>query len=333
MVTFHHFANPLWLAERGGWENEETPALFARYVRKTAEALQEYCTLWLTINEPNVYVFEGYLAGLFPAGQERPEDQSCWCMPTWCAGMRWPTARSTRCSARHGWGMAHSIRPMHPAGPLKFLDNIPCRSFADQFFNEAFPRALVDGKLRLAYQDGPHPGGECARRISWGSTITRWTWCASTCCAVQDVFSERFYPPGAELSDTGFIANVPEGMFEVLKWAKGFNLPMIVTENGVEDADDHLRPRYLVEHIHQMWRAVNFNWPIKGYFHWTLVDNFEWERGWTQRFGLWGLDVETQQRIRRPSVDVYGAICKQNAVSYETVEKYTPQIVAKLFPG
>ena len=59
------------------------------------------------------------------------------------------------------------------------------------------------------------------------------------------------------------------------------NLPILITENGVEDADDHMRPRYLAQHIHQMWRAVNFNWPVKGYFHWTLVDNFEWERGWT----------------------------------------------------
>ena len=50
-----------------------------------------------------------------------------------------------------------------------------------------------------------------------------------------------------------------------------------------------------------MWHAVNFNWPIKAYFHWSLVDNFEWERGWTQRFGLWALDIETQKRTKRPS--------------------------------
>jgi len=77
---------------------------------------------------------------------------------------------------------------------------------------------------------------------------------------------------------------------------------MIVTENGVEDAEDKMRPRYIAQHIHQMWRAVNFNWPIKGYFHWSMVDNFEWERGWSMRFGLWGLDVDTQKESGVPAL-------------------------------
>ncbi|MFN8403985.1 MAG: family 1 glycosylhydrolase [Anaerolineales bacterium] len=83
------------------------------------------------------------------------------------------------------------------------------------------------------------------------------------------------------------------------------DLPIYITENGVEDAEDKMRPRYIAQHIHQVWRAVNFNFPVKGYFYWSLVDNFEWERGWAQRFRLWGLDVETQKRIKRPSVDLY----------------------------
>ena len=77
-------------------------------------------------------------------------------------------------------------------------------------------------------------------------------------------------------------------MWDGLEWAHKFDLPIIITENGVEDDTDALRPRYLVEHLHQVWRAANFNWRVKGYFHWSLVDNFEWERGWTQRFGLVG---------------------------------------------
>ena len=73
--------------------------------------------------------------------------------------------------------------------------------------------------------------------------------------------------------------------------------------------------------------------PVKGYFHWSLVDNFEWERGWTQRFGLWGLDLDTQARIRRASVDLYAGICKENAITSELVEQYTPRIYSQLFPG
>jgi beta-glucosidase len=149
----------------------------------------------------------------------------------------------------------------------------------------------------------------------------------------MELFSKRSFPQDAPLSPTGFIAHWPEGLFEIIRWARGYNLPMIITENGVEDADDRLRPRYIIEHLHQVWRAINFSWPVKGYFHWSLVDNFEWERGWSQRFGLWGLDPITQARIRRPSVDLYAAICKQNAITSEVVEKYTPELVEKLLPG
>jgi beta-glucosidase len=122
-------------------------------------------------------------------------------------------------------------------------------------------------------------------------------------------------------------------MFDALKWAKQFDLPIIITENGIEDEADGLRPRYLVENIHQMWRAVNFSYPIKGYFHWTLVDNFEWASGWTQRFGLWGLDLNTQVRFKRKSADLYAAICKENGLSSEMVQRYAPEVFNKLFPG
>jgi beta-glucosidase len=146
-------------------------------------------------------------------------------------------------------------------------------------------------------------------------------------------FTRQFFPEGSDLSDEGFIANEPDGLFEALTWARRFDTPIIVTENGVNDTSDHMRPRYMIQHIHQVWRAINFNYPIKGYFWWSLVDNFEWERGWTQRFGLWELEIETQGRRKRPSADLYAEICHENALSSEMVAKYSPEITDKLFPG
>ncbi|MBK7316340.1 MAG: family 1 glycosylhydrolase [Anaerolineales bacterium] len=94
-----------------------------------------------------------------------------------------------------------------------------------------------------------------------------------------ELFSNSGYPKDADMSDTNFLANIPEGIFNSIKWIERTypNTPIIITENGVEDSDDHMRPRYLAQHLHQVWRACNFNWPVKGYFHWSLVDNFEWE--------------------------------------------------------
>jgi beta-glucosidase len=81
-----------------------------------------------------------------------------------------------------------------------------------------------------------------------------------------------------------------------------------------------------------MWRAVNFNWPVKGYFLWTLVDNFEWDRGWTQRFGLWELDLETQARRKRPSADLYAEICRENGLTSDMAARYAPEIKEQIFP-
>jgi beta-glucosidase len=127
--------------------------------------------------------------------------------------------------------------------------------------------------------------------------------------------------------------NAPDGFWKALTFAHSFQLPVIILENGVEDASDRMRPRYLAQHIRKVWEAVNFNWDIRGYFYWTLVDNFEWERGWTQRFGLWDLDVETQERRKRPSADFYREICEENGFSSEMVAKYAPEIFEEMFPG
>ena len=148
-----------------------------------------------------------------------------------------------------------------------------------------------------------------------------------------NLFAETFLNPESELSPNGFIANEPHAFFQGLKWAAGFGLPVYITENGVEDSEDTFRPNYLVQHIHQIWRGVNFNLPIRGYFHWSLVDNFEWERGWSQRFGLWALDTETQTRRKRKSAELYEAICKEYALSSEMVSTYAPDLLESMFPG
>ena len=112
-----------------------------------------------------------------------------------------------------------------------------------------------------------------------------------------------------------------------------FKVPMIITENGIDDTEDTLRPRYLIQHLHQLWRAVNENYPVKGYFFWSLVDNFEWNKGWSLRFGLWELDVETQARRKRPSADLYAEICRENGLTSEIVNRYAPELMEQMFPG
>jgi len=330
LVTLHHFTDPIWIYEQGGWENEQTPDLFARYVAKVVESLKDYVTLWVTINEPNVYVYGGYLGGGFPPGKNDLKT-AFQVLRNLVRGHAAAYETIHRIQKVARVGIALNYRSFRPARSWLPLDAWMAQ-LLHQSFNAAFPEAITHGRLRFLTYRAEIKEAANTQDFFGLNYYTR-DLITFDPFSKSGFFYRAHYPQEAELSDTGFLANVPEGIFEGLRWAaKRYNLPIIITENGVEDADDDLRPRYLVQHLHQVWKASQFNWQIKGYFHWSLVDNFEWERGWTQRFGLWGLDVETQRRIRRPSVDLYAEICKTNSLSAETVERFTPEIYAKLFP-
>ncbi len=329
MVTLHHFSDPIWLAEMGGWENDATVKYFEAFVRKTVEALKEYVTLWVTINEPNIFVVLAYQQGQFPPGKK---DFST---------ARLVTANLLRAHAA-AYTAIHQVQPharvgiapqylsIHPQKSWSPLDRWAANMMAN-VMNEAIPRTIQTGLLTLPGLRLRLPEAKNTLDFIGIQYYTR-EYISFDLRKSSDLFIHRSYAPEAEKSDGNWLANEPEGMFEALKWGRQFNLPIIITENGVNDRDDHLRPRYLVQHLHQVWRAVNFNIPVKGYFHWSLVDNFEWERGWTQRFGLWELDIETQARRKRPSVDLYAEICRQNGISSETVARHTPQLLGTLFP-
>jgi beta-glucosidase len=330
MVSLHHFCDPIWVSELGGWKNEDVVSLFETYVTKTVEALHEYTNLWITINEPNVLVFYSHLFGLFPPGEKNLQ----------VIGKVYENLVRAHSAAYHAIhriqptarvGIATNYRSFKPAKAWNPLDR-GLVGLANNVFNNAFPRALQDGFLRLPLTRKRIPEAKGTQDFLGLNYYTR-DYVAFSFLHPSTLFLRLFLRPGAELSDTGFIANEPEGMFEALKWGLQFNIPLIVTENGIEDADDDLRPSYIIQHLHQIWRGINFNWPIKGYFYWTLVDNFEWERGWTQRFGLWELDVETQTRRKRPSVDLYSAICTQNSISSDVVQQFAPQIFDQMFPS
>lgn len=330
MVTLHHFTDPLWLTEMGGWENSQTPALFEKYAAKVVGALKEYTNLWVTINEPNVYTYSGYLSPAFPPGKN--DMTAAFNVLGNLIRGHAAAYRAIHAQQREARvGIALNYRSFVPAHPYSPADVWLTRFFANNF-NGSFVNTLVNGKFRFAFKSQGIPEAIKTQDFIGINYYSR-DLVTFKPLSSKTLFSDLHYPKNADLSDTGFIANIPEGMFEALKWGHSFGLPLLVTENGVEDADDDLRPRYLIQHLHQVWRAVNFNWQIKGYFHWSLVDNFEWERGWTQRFGLWGLDVNTQARIRRTSVDVYAKICQENGIASEMVQQYAPEIFTSLFPG
>ena len=332
MVTLHHFTDPLWLSELGSWETEKAIPLFEAFTRKVVSALKEYCSLWCTINEPNIYALEGYLRGNYPPGKSdlrlaiRVQANL---VRAHAASYR--AIHQIQPESRVGYAL--HFRPQQPARAASPLDRLMC-SLRYKTINLAFPGALATGSMptplgRLRLPEAR--GTQDYFGLNYYSVDT----VAFDLQKPGEFFSRAFFPDGSDLADAGLNANNPDGLFRAFQWAVKThpNLPILVTENGIEDSTDRIRPRFIAGHIHAMWRAVNFNWPVKGYFHWSLVDNFEWQYGWSQRFGLWGVDPETQQRTRRPSADLYEDICRENGLSSEMVQKYCPEAFEKIFPG
>ncbi|NMC29564.1 MAG: glycoside hydrolase family 1 protein [Pelolinea sp.] len=327
MLTLHHFTDPIWIYEKGGWENDETADFFARFVEKVVPAFKDLVDYWITINEPTVYVFSGYMAGEFPPGKNDPK-------------AAFQVMRNMLCGHARAYRIIHAAQPHAMVGFAKnFRAMIPARAwfppdhwvndFSFRNFNNSFADTLMSGRLKFAFWKDFIPEAIGTQDYIGVNYYTR-DHVRFNALAAKNLFQERFFDPRAELSENGFIATEPVGFAEAIRWAQRYYVPIYITENGVEDSQDIMRPHYLITHLFEMWKAMQGGADVRGYMHWSQVDNFEWERGWTQRFGLWGLNPLTQERIRRSSVDIYRDVCMQNAISTENILQCAPELQSEL---
>jgi beta-glucosidase len=125
----------------------------------------------------------------------------------------------------------------------------------------------------------------------------------------------------------------PEGMAQFVTKLARYQHPIYVTDNGLADVDDSKRPGFIIGHLAALHRAIQQGADVRGYYHWTLVDNYEWVEGWTTRFGLIALDSETQERTPRPSMELYAQIARENAITEDVVGIYAPELLDSTFAG
>ena len=332
MVTLHHFTNPLWLVEKGGWENPAVVSHFERFARKAVSALGDHVDWWCTINEMNVYAYFSYAEGIWPPGKK--DFRLCF---TVIRHMLMAHAAAYRAihelQPQARVGTAPQILLFDPARPDFALD-VRVASFQARLFHEAIVQALHTGKLLF-------PVGGWRERLPgvagtmdfFGVNYYSRRLTAFGLNYPGTLFGRTFHSAEAEVDSAGLNELYPEGLFRAIKWAAGFGKPIAITENGWGDNDEGRRTRAMLGHVRQLWRAVNFNFPVQAYFYWSLVDNFEWERGWTQRFGLYELDLDTQARTPRAAAKLYAEICKSNTLTAEMAARYAPEVVPTMFPG
>lgn len=317
LVTLHHFTDPLWLTRMGGWENGASVALFRRYADFATRALGDLCDFWATINEPLVYIAQGWFLGNWPPRKNN--------FPVAMRVMRHLLfAHAEAYHAIHAHqpdamvGYAKHVRLSTPFRKGNRLDRYAA-GLRRWLFEHLWVAATDDGWLRpplsVARRDGRLANTLDYLGINYYTRdYIRFT------PNPASLFGEPEHLPGAEHSDAGrdgpFSQFEPEGLYQVCQEVRRFrsDLPIYITENGVPDRDDDQRPRWLVAHLQELHRAIAAGCDVRGYFHWTFVDNFEWAEGWGLRFGLYALDPATQERTPRPSAEVYAAIAKANGI-------------------
>src|SRR5579859_1095467 len=337
VVTLHHFTEPLWFADRGGFANHENIRFFVRYVSHVVEALRDLCDFWVTINEPNVYAVEGYTIGVFPPG-EKDFLRTVQVLRNLLQAHVEAFYAIRRLQPTALIGHCPQYRLFDPANPLSPLDR-SAAGLQDTFFNQAVLRAGESGQFPFPVQlfAGPIPGAAGARDYHGVNYYTR-EMVRFDASLPGEVFGRRFYRSGAVSNDAGLDGNFgeiyAEGLYRVLKQVyqqtRG-NKPLYIMENGFCDALDDRRPRAILEHLAMVHRALRRGIPVRGYFYWSLVDNFEWNNGWYVRFGLIEIDPQTQIRVPRRSASMFGEICRANAITEGIVERYAPEALETIF--
>lgn len=318
LVTLNHFTLPRWVAQRGAWLNPAIEVWLGRFAHACAQRLGGRVERWATINEPSLVAMFGYGDVRWPPGLGKPSKVGTAMLHMLRAHVH----------------MSRGVREAHRGAQVGLVLNVPCfdparehpldRGIAwlqDWAVSGAFLQALRDDRLPLPFAmplrkyaavDGLSQSFDWLGLNYYGRYRVRFT-----TAAARQAFGQHVQADSIRRGDTDWGQPYPEGLRRGLHRLGSFGVPVFVTENGIYDNDDRLRATYLREHIAAVHRAIAAGVDVRGYFHWSLIDNFEWAEGWATRFGLLALDRETGVRTPRASADVFSAICRRNALDHD----------------
>jgi len=283
VVTLWHWGNPLWISEAGGWAKKKTVKAFSKYVEFIVSELSKHVDYWVTLNEPLIHVFNGYVLNKFPPQEECP-------INAWRAFNNLVKAHKNAYTIIHTQNkdaqvsITQIVNYFEPHKKYCLGDRI-ISGLANYFWNERFLNKI---KNQLDY------------------------------IGIDYYFHDKLslVPPfnrnrNKTINDMGWEI-YPEGIYHVLKNLEKYKKPIFVLENGVADKKDKYRADFITQHLIQIHRAMSEGVPVIGYSHWSLLDNFEWAAGWEPKFGLFEVDRKTFKRKIKKSGEHYAKICKNN---------------------
>lgn len=290
MVTIWHWTNPIWFSQKGGWENPKASIYFSRFVKFIVPELDSLVDFWITLNEPMIHLSNGYILGQFPPFKKD-------IIASLEVYLNLKAAHNKAYDIIHDFnndakvGIAYNSAYVNPADKESIIENFGTWAW-DYIRNHMYLGGI---KEHLDY---------IGLNYYFRDTI-------------------RFKPlnfPFISIdnkaeggSDMGWEI-FPEGIYHILKDLKKYKVPIYITENGIADAKDEKRAKFITDHLRWTHKAISEGADVRGYLHWSLLDNFEWTYGFGQKFGLVEMNPETLETKIRPSALKYAEICKNNAI-------------------
>ncbi len=309
LVTLHHFSNPTWFEKNGGFLQKESPSIFLRYVTYVVESIGDIVSDYVTLNEPNVYVTLSYFLAQWPPAKHNP-GQAVRVMRNlvYCHLLAYRRIHRIReeCGypGRTMVGFAEHLRIFTPSLPQ---DRTLAKGM--EYLFQGLTECLYTGRLTLPLGvEAPLGDGRFYDYIGINYYTRIWVHGANA--------TGR---PGQPVNDLGWEI-YPKGLGTLMQHRyKRFCAPIWITENGVADREDKYRCRFLYDHLKQI---ADSGLPVERYYHWSLMDNFEWAEGETAAFGLIGCDFRTQQRTVRRSAHFYKEIIRNHGVTQNMIDRY-----------
>jgi beta-glucosidase len=326
MLTLHHFTSPKWFADKGGFTAKNSPELFARFTEKVAKTLGSRVPLWCTLNEPMVLAIGTYIGKFMPPALYSPERAGEACRNLLDSHVRAYDILHTQITERQGpWkempiqvGIAHNFLDFKPDRKWHPMERILTWAFRS-FYNQSWIDAIMGkkqhfGVIGLMARAKPLKSALGRRTADfigvnyYTKAYLRWrpkdaSEGASADLPIGISFARRKEP----ISDLGWAVH-PRGLGKILRYCHSHKLPIYITENGIADREDRLRGEYLLGHLEEIAKVREEGVDIRGYYHWSLIDNFEWIKGFGPRFGLVAIDYNDFKRSPRKSSLLYKKI-------------------------
>ncbi len=339
-VTVCHLEEPLWLAREGGFTNRQSVDHLLELGETLFRALGDRVTRWITVNEPTIHAVSGYFLGEFPPGKKLAFRGLFHCLHHMLLAHARLCGRWESMGARGSIGLAHHAVWMTPADPgsardvaaAAFMDSVANRTVLDALVRGSYPEEALSRVGRFFPKGFERDLGEMRKLGTYLGvnyyTRIRYRWSRF----IPYSHAAEVQPAGVPRSEMWEIS--PEGMGASLRRLREEygNPPVVITENGYplpeapgrDPLDDDERISYLRDHIAEVGRAIGQGSDCRGFFHWSLMDNFEWNKGLRMRFGLLRTDFDTQARTWKKSAHWFKQLISRNWIDADPEESAVP---------